>query len=464
MKELIQNKLILIFTVVLCTIAIIVIAIVHHFTVTKSMDPDTQKSQVSNSIQLESILNISNPYEVLKKIKEISTSRKFNASEEKRIQEKTRDAYSKLIYSASSKIRSGDVENATIVVTQLEEFFPNNPRVKNLRFSVTNLIPYIGTVEHIFFHPLIVYPERAFPKSGRYTGQDRYMVTVYEFKKVMEELYKNNYILIDITTMFDITNHQDKSIAKVSPRTLYLPKGKKPLILSVDDINYYEYMIRDGQNFKLILDKDGNLATYSKDMQGKEVISHDNEIMTILDSFVDTHPDFSYNNAKGVLGVTGYQGVLGWRVNDRPSRIANYVEEAAGLKRVIAKLKSNGWTFASHSQGHRNTPEATLDTIREDTDRWDQIVRPFVGSTPIYIYPFGASIPVTDEKFKDLQKHGFAVFCTVEQNPILKWGDNYIIQSRRNIDGIAFNGHWLDKLFNVDMVIDPIRPNVTRRQ
>ena len=35
--------------------------------------------------------------------------------------------------------------------------------------------------------------------------------------------------------------------------------------------------------------------------------------------------------------------------------------------------------------------------------------------------------------------------------------------ARKNIDGIAFNGHGLDHMMNVDAVIDPVRPNVTRK-
>jgi hypothetical protein len=48
-----------------------------------------------------------------------------------------------------------------------------------------------------------------------------------------------------------------------------LPKGKKPIILSVDDVNYYAYMKRDGQVFKLILDDTGNVATYSVTLKSR---------------------------------------------------------------------------------------------------------------------------------------------------------------------------------------------------
>ena len=34
--------------------------------------------------------------------------------------------------------------------------------------------------------------------------------------------------------------------------TLYIPEGKKPLIFSYDDVNYYDYMLKDGFTYKLI--------------------------------------------------------------------------------------------------------------------------------------------------------------------------------------------------------------------
>ena len=42
--------------------------------------------------------------------------------------------------------------------------------------------------------------------------------------------------------------------------TLYVPEGKKPLILSFDDTNYYPYMLENGFTYKLILDDDGKIC------------------------------------------------------------------------------------------------------------------------------------------------------------------------------------------------------------
>lgn len=424
----------------------------------------SSSSSAQEMHDLIAMLHAENPADGLLKVNEINKSGEelpLAVSDIARAVQKK--YYTSLVSKASEFIRANDFTAAQEPIAELEKLFPDDARVKSLRFSVTDVELYDGVIEHIFFHPLIVYPERAFPANGRQTGQDLYMVTVYEFKRIVEQLHKNNYVLVNIEDLFDVTYDASGAVTDVTRRPLYFPKGKKPMVLSVDDINYYEYMIKDGQNFKLILDENGNLCTYSKDMDGNEVISYDNEIMTIIDSFVEDHPDFSFNFAKGALGVTGYEGVLGWRVNDRPEKVPHYESEAAGLRKVVAKLKENGWTFASHSQGHRNTPNASFETIAEDTDRWDTIVKPFVGATPVYIYPYGAGVKQNDPKFIDFQKHGFGIFCTVQMAPLLKEQDTSFVMARKNIDGIAFNGRGLDHMMDVDYVIDPVRPNVKRK-
>ena len=41
----------------------------------------------------------------------------------------------------------------------------------------------------------------------------------------------------------------------------------------------------------------------------------DYDLVPLLDAFVEAHPDFSYHGRKGVLAMTGYEGVLGYRTD-----------------------------------------------------------------------------------------------------------------------------------------------------
>lgn len=368
--------------------------------------------------------------------------------------------YHEQVALADGKIKSGDFAGALGPVTLLTQYFPNDWRVKNLAFSSTDTVLYEGEVQHLFYHPLIAYPARAFGSKSDSTGQDNYMATVSEFTKVTRQLYDKGYILIDINSLYKARFDETGATLSVTRQPLYLPKGKKPYILSVDDINYYEYMKKDGQVFKLVLNELGDVVTYSKDLHGQDYYGTDNEIIPLLDQFVKDHPDSSMNNAKGTLAVTGFYGILGYRTDDETA--AGYQAEKTGALAVVARLKETGWNFASHSQGHRHSNQISLALFKNDTDRWAQEVLPLVGPTSLYVYPFGEGVADTDPKFDYLKKHGFALFCTVSSSSRITFGADYAIQGRRAVDGIALRDKRLYDLLDVPSIIDPIRPSYAK--
>lgn len=318
---------------------------------------------------------------------------------------------------------------------------------------------YDGPIEHIFFHPLIAYPEIAFDGDGRDQSMKDWFVTVDEFDKILDSLYKNNYILIDIHTAYEKRIENGKTV--IVKKKLLLPKGKKPLIISIDDLNYYYYMRMNGTAYKIILDDNGNIATYSRTPEGKENISYSNAIIPILDSFVKKHPDFSLYGAKGIIAFTGYYGILGYRT-DR-ANISS--DEETKVKAIIARLKDNGWTFASHGYAHLKAPQVSYNDFVHDTDQWKNEVEKYTGPTDLYIYPFGSRVAPGDPKFDYLLSSGFNYLFSVG-NTYLSSGPNYVMMSRRHIDGIAFHSQAerLRGLFNVEDVIDPARLNKSTQQ
>ncbi|MDP4170661.1 MAG: hypothetical protein Q8906_08625, partial [Bacillota bacterium] len=286
-------------------------------------------------------------------------------------------------------------------------------------------------------------------------GYNDWFVTVNEFNKIIQSLYQRNYILVKMSDLFEERDSNGKK--QLIKKELKLPIGKKPLIISVDDINYYPYMLENGNAYKLIIDQRGKIATYSKDPNGKEVVSEDNEIVPILNQFIRIHPDFSLNGAKGILALTGYEGVLGYRTNNIAS--PNYKQEKEGALKVIAKLKADGWEFASHGYGHLNTKTISLNRLKEDTNRWLKEVEPLIGQTKIYIYPFGSSVLPKDPKFKLLEGQGFNVFCSVGPNPYLSFTNEYAMMDRVHIDGIALETQKriVNRFFDSSTILDQAR-------
>ena len=283
-------------------------------------------------------------------------------------------------------------------------------------------VPYDGVVEHLFFHPVVAYPELAFDGDSKSDGIDDWMVTAGEYLKILESVYEKGYVLVDIADCWSEQTDESGQTRMVK-NTLYLPEGKKPLILSYDDVNYYEYMLANGFTYKLIIGEDGKLWSWGKDPQGKEVVSRDLDAVTILDKFVEEHPDFSPFGAKGCLSLTGYEGILGYRTQtDSKSwtaeQEANRQKEIEAVKPIVAELKRTGWTFGSHTWGHISLNTRTFDTVTADMQKWFDEVGSLVGETPVLFYPFGGRLDGDDVQqsgpaFRWMQEHGFRIFCSV---------------------------------------------------
>lgn len=317
---------------------------------------------------------------------------------------------------------------------------------------------WTGPVENIFFHPLISNIEVAFKGDWRTNNFDDWFVTVEEFNKILESLYKKEYIIVDINNVYE--EYEEKGEKRIRRKELLIPEGKKPIIVSIDDLSYNDGM-RGGTSDKLIIDSNGEIATLAKGKNGEEKISKDNEVITIMNQFIKDHPDFSFDGAKGTIALTGYQGILGYATN---FEAPNHEKEREQAQKVVDKLKKEGWTFASHSYGHNPMNKITLEKLKKDADKWEKEVESIVGDTQIFIYPHGTSVESKDLKFKYLQSKGFKVFYSVGKEPyekILK-DTCAVLGDRMAVDGIALRTkrERFMRFFDGKEVIDlSVRPN-----
>ncbi len=317
------------------------------------------------------------------------------------------------------------------------------------------LVEYTGVVEHWFTHALIAFPEITLETNSDYYWKD--CITPYEFKNFLQALYDYGFILIDPSICIANPSGDGETYAWVDK--LMLPEGKKPLIMSFDDVVYDSRKMHCGMVDKIIVDENGKLASYTKHLNGEEVISYDNEFIPILEQFCEDHPDFSHNGAKGVIALTGFAGVLGYRTNRESENRESEIEEA---KKVVEVLKQNGWTFASHSYSHTNFTNASLEKVKDDTQKWQNEVQNIVGETPVFIYPFGARIPNGDERIYVLKDAGFKLFCGVGSKNAINWEmkDGTLLMDRRTMDGTALTEY--EEIYapfiDIKAARDPLRP------
>ncbi len=313
--------------------------------------------------------------------------------------------------------------------------------------------PYIGKIYHIFFHSLIVYPKLAFSdKAPDHQGYRDYMVTRSEFYKILDQLYERNFILIN-----DRSLYSENSDGTISKKILNLPVGKKPLIISLDDLNYYENQTGNGFANKFVLNEKGEVATVITTPEGETDVTQDGDVVPILNDYIKKHPDFSWHGAKGIIALTGFEGILGYRTNNVNS--PTYIEDTQKVKTIVRELKATGWVFASHSYSHQRPfrdDSISLDGLKKDTELWDREVRPLVGNTNIFVGPFGQVFKPYDERRNYLVSKGFKVLYGVGMDQFLGYYPDYIMMDRANIDGIRLteNSPYLIDLFNTKEVID----------
>lgn len=326
--------------------------------------------------------------------------------------------------------------------------------------SKQNLVKYSGEVKHIFTHCLLSEPSLALSPTNpmsKYYAQD--CITKDEFKSILKHLYKNNFVLISPHKLFGIKDSQ------IMRKNLFLPSGKKPLIFSFDDVNYDHKKIGKGMVDKLVLDKNGEISSQTT-KNNKTTISRDNEFVPILNSFIKQHPDFSFDGARGVLCLTGYDGILGYRTQAKNTK--NRKSEIEACKKVVNKLKEDGWEFACHSYGHYHMKKIDINKFEQELKLWNEEVVPLIGKTDIYVYPYG-EWEILDDKQNISKKHqlliddGFKLFCGVGVKSFLAMlprttnkSDQILFMDRCPLDGYTLKnkGKDLADLFPCEQVYD----------
>lgn len=335
------------------------------------------------------------------------------------------------------------------------------------------LWPDNTTISHLFVHSLIVDTSRAFGKgSSQPKGYNMYMTTVDEFNKMLEQMYEKGYVLISIHEISKRVVDEDGN-EKMVKNDIWLPEGKTPFVLSQDDVNYYEYMNKNGFADRIVIGEDGLPTCQYTDVDGT-VMYGEYDMLPIVDRFVREHPDFSYHGEKGILAVTGYEGALGYDTGlsmkmydgmSEEEKMTLIEAEREKAKAVADAIKADGWEFATHSYTHSNMTDATLSKLEYDTKRWHEEVEPIVGATDIYIYPYGADIcdwrGYSGAKFELLKEAGFWYFCNVDGSRYwIQLREQYFRMGRINADGERMykTPERLAYFFDVATVYDQSRP------
>ena len=309
---------------------------------------------------------------------------------------------------------------------------------------------------------------------------NRNFITTGEFSQILQELYDNGYILV---TPNDFVTSETSADGKTvySAKTLYLPAGRKPLMLTETNANYNLYLVdgdgdkqadKYGGGFasKMILDAHGDITCEMVNSSG-QTVTGSFDMVPILDAFVEENPDFSYRGSKAVIALTGYNGLFGYRTDAASIDFfgqAAYDEAVVQATQIAARLRETGYVLACYTYDNIAYGECNVIEIDRDLIRWDNEVVPILGKIDILVYAQGSDIAsgksYSGDKYLTLKEHGFNYFIGFcQENDGWFYADtDYARQGRILVTGsnLAHHSDWFMGMFYASNILDPDRGNV----
>jgi len=364
---------------------------------------------------------------------------------------------------------------------EIPEFPQLYSTLQGYYYEKANLVEWNDPTEvlNLSFHVLIADPIRAFSDSKYGSAYNRNFVTTDEFRLILEQLYANGYVLVNMDDIISETNTDGTE--SFTAKKLLLPEGKKPLILTQTHVNYYIYMTdgddadtlpdKDGAGFasKLIIDESGNLLNEMVDKDGNTVTG-EYDLIPILETFITAHPDFSYQGARAIIAVTGSEGVFGYRTNPGAKSTfgAAYDQEIEGAKMISQALRDRGYTIACYTYDNKAYGEIGIATLQDELKKWKDEVVPIIGQTEFMVFAQESDItkntPYSGEKYNALMDAGFRYyfgFCKNGQ----KWStteSNYFRQARILVTGsnLKYNGPWFNGILTPVEILSSLRGTI----
>ena len=404
------------------------------------------------------------------KMKEQRAAQEQSESEEQNV--------SKILQTAADQAAGYNYEEAIATLNTLSGNLALDSRVAEARKQYeagdAALTAWDGDIPHLCFPTLIEDPSRAFDGDSLSDTYKSTMVTTDEFKAMLQSLYENNYILVDIHSIAKLQSEGDMEL-----QTLRLPSGKKPIVLSQDNVDYSSVKNGDGIATALTVE-DGAVKAKYTDADGHD-LSGDYDLIPILDSFVAEHPDFSFRGARGIVSVSGKNGVFGYQLPDTGSSgsssesengdqadsssgssAASYTDDQKVIAEIAKVLTDEGWSIASAGWSHSymNDASMTTDQFRQEIDSWESKVAPLTGKADILFFPYGAEVSYPGDSLSYLLENGLVYLCGLWGDTDYKEiGDGYMRMTRRFVDGYSLKNapDNFSSFFNVSDLIDKNR-------
>ena len=333
-----------------------------------------------------------------------------------------------------------------------------------------------GEVVNLSFQALIADPSRAFSDQKYGASYNKNFVTIDEFEAILQQLYDNNFVLVDMDSF--VAESVTGDTITYTSKTLYLPDGKKPLMITETMADYFDFMVDSdsdgvadakGGGFanKLVL-KNGEIKAEMVNASGETVVGN-YDLIPILEDFITAHPDFSYQGARATIAVCGYDGVFGYKTNPKVIQSKGqefYDAQVAAAKEICQAIRDAGYTFASYTYNNVDYGKKSANEIQADITSWTSEVLPILGEAQTLVYAKSSDISTTGDytgsKYTVLYQAGFRYFITSGSRPSATITNDYVRQVRLMVTGttMANAGATYNQYFSASSVLNSQRGNV----
>lgn len=336
-------------------------------------------------------------------------------------------------------------------------------------------------VVNLSMHLLIADPQRAFNDDVYGRSYRNNFITATEFSAILQQLYANDYMLVSLSDLYERQYDESSGREIYVAKTLLLPPGKKPLLLTETNANYYTYMTDSNNDGKPDAGADGFAYKLCHGESGfyNELVLADGSVVTgaydmvpLLEAFIAAHPDFSYRDARAIIAFSGYDGVLGYRLYSTKLTPAQQLEEQEAAAAVVDALRKTGYeiacfTYGSTAKGTLNYGNLDGGAIHADLQLWQEKIVPVIGATDIFVFAkeddiAGEESYIGNVKFNVMHgQYGFSFFLGTGEGAWNQVDNLYVRQDRLMITGSYLKNHpeWYEGLFDAASVLDPYRAN-----
>lgn len=360
--------------------------------------------------------------------------------EQRESEEAVEKSRSEVLEQAQQQALSYQYEQAIATLESSEELREDErakEAIAEYQKQLESMYEYDGDIGHLCFTNLVVDTNLAFDGDEYAPVYRQNMITLEEFTNILNTLYESGYVLIDIHSL--VQESGEGNDAAMSAKLPRLPQGKKPIIFSVENLDYSSVRNGDGVATRLVLDENGEVGAKYTDDGGHDLIGA-YDVVPVLEQFIEEHPDFSFQNARGIISVSGANGVFGYPVEEE--KTTDYKENQETVKQIAAKLKEDGWTFASQGYSYQYLGNMSYEDLEADITKWESTVGSLLGDCDILMYPYGSEVDYTTEKAQFLIGEGFHYMIGMwSDGDHLEVNETYLRQTRRTVTGYVFENY-----------------------